>query len=394
VTCLVLVSVVNMARGDEPQINGVLQAVAKLDMEYNSNLFYLPSDADTEADLGTSKRSTFIFTEQAGLKIDKTWSLQHFVFEVDGVHQSFQSFHFLDYSAVNYNGKWDWQLGKRLTGTVTAYRQEDLGSYADFQEYNVQNLQTVTSEHLDVDYWAIGNWHLVGGIGRYVVDNPGQFTQVGSFAENTTSAGVKYVNSAGNQITATFINAVGTFDRAPDPVQLLDSHYLQREGKVTVDFSPTGHLAAQVWAGYVDRHDRQLGERDFDGFVGGASATWTATEKTQVKLSFVHDLIDYEDDQSSYYLTNVVRLSPVWNATPKVSVTLDLDYAFNNFRQPVQPVADLRQDKLWDADLKIQYRATRNVTLTAYVETGRRVSNVDSYSYRDNVAGLTANFAF
>jgi exopolysaccharide biosynthesis operon protein EpsL len=376
------------------QSNDVLSATARLDMKYDSNLFLLPSDANAASLIGTSKKSAFVYTEDADFLFDKTYSLQHFKVEADALHQSFQGFHYLDFSTVNYNAQWDWHLSPRLTGDIGASRHEELGDYADFQQYNVRNLETSNEQHFNVDFNAFPHWHLIGGLQRFSLDNPDAFSEVGSFTENSVQAGVKYVSTPGNQVTVLVRNSVGTFDRTLDPINLLDTQYVQRQAKLIVDYRLSGHSTMQGWVGYTNRQYGTFSVRDFSGPIGGASLNWTPTDKTSVNVSFVHDLIDYEDEASSYYMTNVVRIKPTWDVTSKVRVSAALEFAYNAFRDPVVPNSTLRSDKEWGSELRVEYRPIKSTVLAAYTHWRKRSSNVDEFRYDDNVVGISGSFTF
>ena len=387
----VLVGSVQVAHA---QSNDVLSATARLDMKYDSNLFLLPSDANAASLIGTSKKSAFVYTEDADFLFDKTYSMQHFKVEADALHQSFQGFHYLDFSTVNYKAQWDWHLSPRLTGDFGASRHQELGDYADSKQYNARNLETSNEQHFNVDLNAFPHWHLVAGLQRFSLDNPGSFSQVGSFKENSVQAGVKYVSTPGNQVTLLLRNSVGNFDRTLDPVNLLDTQYVQRQAKLIVDYRLSGHSTMQGWVGYTNRHYGTFSVRDFSGVIGGASFDWTPTEKTSVNVSFVHDLIDYEDGASSYYMTNVVRIKPTWNVTSKVRVSAALVFAYNAFRDPVVPGSTLRSDTEFGTELRVEYRPIRSTVLAAYTQWRKRSSNVDDFRYDDNVFGLSGSFTY
>jgi exopolysaccharide biosynthesis operon protein EpsL len=391
VTFALLAGIVHAARA---QSTDVLSATVGVDMKYDDNLFLLAPDANTDALLGTSKRSSLVSTEQADLVFDKTYSLQHFLIDATALHESFQDFHFLDFSALNYVAQWDWQLGSRLRGDIGASRQEDLGDYSDFQQYNVPNLETTNERHFDFDFAGTTHWHLVGGLQRYMLDNPGEFTSVGTFSENSAQIGVKYLSSAGNQVTAMFRNTVGNFDRDIQVDALLDNHYIQQQEKITADYRLTGNTTMQGWVGYTNRRYSTFAVRNFSGPIGGVTLDWKPTPKSEVEVSFVHDLIDYEDDSNSYYGTNVLRIKPIWRATPKVTVSANVELAYNSFRGAVQDTPALRTDKVFSTELKVEYQPTKSTVVGLYVQWRKRDSNTDIYRYDDNAIGFTAKYTF
>jgi exopolysaccharide biosynthesis operon protein EpsL len=376
------------------QLSDVLNVTTKLDMKYDSNIFDLPPDADTAALIGRSSAGTFVYTEQADLVFDKTVSLQHFKVDLSASHQSFQDFHYLDFSALNYVADWQWQLAPRLSGTIGASRQEQLGDYADFQEYSVRNLETANEEHFTFDMIGTTHWHLVGGVARYSLDNPDAFTQVGSFVENSGELGVKYVASSGNDISLVFRDAVGNFNRDAQVDGLLDNHYTLRRVRLVADYQLSGHTTMQALVGYSDRRSGDFAQRDFQGPIGSVSLDWTPTGKTEMTLSYVHDLIDYEEDTSSYYLTNILRFTPVWHATSKLSVSGVFEAGYDSFRQPIQPTPELRADKVFNASLKLEYKPLRSVALSLYGQWRKRISNTSTYGYSGTVVGVTGSFTF
>ncbi|HBA09745.1 MAG TPA: hypothetical protein DCW48_09485, partial [Methylotenera mobilis] len=69
---------------------------------FDDNLFRLPDSADTRQSIGKSSRSDRILITNAGIKIDKPYSLQRFQLDLNLIDNRYDTNSYLDYTAFNY----------------------------------------------------------------------------------------------------------------------------------------------------------------------------------------------------------------------------------------------------------------------------------------------------
>ncbi|MFT3850639.1 MAG: hypothetical protein QM739_18780 [Propionivibrio sp.] len=111
-----------------PDDGDALDLIAGYSVRYESNLFRLADDADTQAALGQSSRSDLVGIATAGIRVNKPYSLQRFELEAFLVDYRYRDFDYLDFTARNYAGAWRWQLH------AGAARQPDRDAHGSAQQ--------------------------------------------------------------------------------------------------------------------------------------------------------------------------------------------------------------------------------------------------------------------
>jgi exopolysaccharide biosynthesis operon protein EpsL len=368
------------------------QVETSVTMKYDDNLFLLPNPAPAG---GNSDSSTWLQTESAGFSFDHQYSGQVVHADATVINNRFDSFHYLDYNAVNYNGEWQWQLGSRLTGSITVDHEEYLDSYEDVRDYNTSNLVRHTGQAFKFDWDASGPWHIVGGILHAQNTNPSAFTQVGTFSQVDSQLGVSYVSALGNSVTLQLRDSDGRFDREPDYSSMLDNTYKQREAEVLTRMNVGGWTTLSTRVGYVDRRYPNFGERDYEGWVGRVEMAWQPSARTTLKLVASRDIVDYEQSDSSYYWLNELSLSPAWDITPKMRLEGRVGIGWGSFAGAVGPTPNgLRSDRVADASARFQYKPTAYSVIGVSASVSHRRSNFTGYGYQDKTVGVDATLTF
>ena len=135
-------------------------------LQTDSNLFRLPSAADTQALVGRSSAAEQIGATTLGLRFATTQSLQKFEFNASIVDYHYQNFDYLNFVATNYDAAWRWSLTPQFTGSITSQRVETLNSFADYQGFRTRNQRTDTTHSFDGVYALQGPWRLLGGVSQ------------------------------------------------------------------------------------------------------------------------------------------------------------------------------------------------------------------------------------
>ena len=138
------------------QLPPVLVLRAGAGVTWDSNPFLLSNGVDPKAQLGTSDKSDTVTSAFVGIGIDKRYSLQRFYLEATETAHRHRNFSFLDFNAFQYRGGWDWRVGTRLSGTLSADRSQALVNYGDFRNTALRNLVTTEHRLASLDGWILG----------------------------------------------------------------------------------------------------------------------------------------------------------------------------------------------------------------------------------------------
>lgn len=402
-SCLAAVPFASMAGGGTAYTGDPLDKIENTDtlnfilggqVRYDSNLFRLSGSEDPEPTLGRSQKSDIIYTTNAGIRIDKPYSLQRFVVEAMVVDNRFKTYDFLDYTAFNYSAAWHWNLTPRITGVLLAEQKQEMNSFAEFREAE-KNVQTSNVRLFTVDGDLGGGFHAIGGLLDVRARNSKTFDAVGDYQQDGFELGGKYVASSQNWISLLQRETDGEYrGRELDPVAQLDSGFDQSETEANMFWRFTGKSSIDAKLGYLKREHDNFDDRDYSGMVGRLLYRWDITDKTQLNVSVSRNLYSYQEAENSYYIAETFSISPVWEYSPKTTFRARYDYSEREYRGAIVSIPELRDDRLQMFLLAADWKATRNIIVTGALQRDKRSSNFEDFDYNATSASINAQFLF
>jgi exopolysaccharide biosynthesis operon protein EpsL len=394
IQALVTVSLSSPAWADEQD---ALNFSAGAAVMFDDNLFRLPD----------SEKSDRILTTNAGIKIDKPYSLQRFQVDANVVDNRYDSYSYLDYTAFNYRAAWLWQLTPNIKGTLSADQKQVLNSFADFLGFNNQltrtrNIQTNENRIFDVDALIGGGWHLLGGVSELRSRNSVTFDAVGDFVQAGANIGIKYVAPSENSIALVQRAFNGDYQgRVLDVASQLDTGFRQRETEAQLQWRLTGKSLIDARLGYVDREHDNFSSRDYDGVTGRLAYNWQPTGKLGITTSIARNIYSFQQAINSYYVADTFAISPVWHVTAKTSLNLRYDFSHRDYRGAIDPIAEHRKDNVQSLMLSADWKPLRTVTVTGALRHEMRSSSFNNANsvngdleYDANSATISAQLLF
>jgi len=368
-------------------------------VRFEDNLFRLPDSANTVATLGKSQRSDQVYTTNAGIKIDKAYSLQRFQVDAGIVDNRYKTYDDLDYTAFNYRAAWLWRLTPNISGTLQADQQQILNNFADYRDANNllirrRSIQTNQSRVFNVDALVGGGLHLLGGISEFRSRNSQTFNAVGNYIQTGGELGIKYVTPSENSIALIQRASKGDYQgRIADVLNQLDTGFEQRETEAKVIWHLTGKSEIDARLGYVDRQHDHFSSRDYDGVTGRLDYNWTPTDKLRINTSLTRNISSYQQVINSYYVADTFSISPVWQVDAKVNVRLSYDYSQRDYFGAIVAIPEKRKDKVQSLLLAAEWQPTRTITVNGALQHEARNSNFNNPGNAGGDLGYDANSA-
>ena len=362
---------------------------------YDDNIFRLPSQADPRAVIGSSSKSDWIKIVSLGIGFDKKYSRQEVMFNASLSNNKFSTFSNLDYNKTNYDAVWNWSLSSRLSGTLSFKRTQTLTNYANFHAYT-RNLSTVNNRGLFVDWWLQSSWHVIAGVHHERSTYTVASVTSPSYFNRSREWGLRYTPGDGSSLSLISRFARGGYENyvSPDYFNLIDTGYTERQLEASFKWPLTGKSTLSGNLMKVRRRYPIFYQRNYSGTQGKLDWTWSMTGKTLLNLSADRTLTPWHDFASSYYVTDTVSLSPVWQATSKVSVRMTVSRGKADYFGPVIPNLVARHDNNRSEAIGVVWVPRRSLKLSAPVLHTRRTTNYQAYEYNDNSANLSLTAMF
>jgi exopolysaccharide biosynthesis operon protein EpsL len=352
-------------------------------LSYDSNLFRSPN--------ASAERYAAAYV---GLSIDKAYAQQRFRLDITETAYRYDEFSHLNFEALNYLGAWNWQLSPRISGVVSATRAESLADYSEFRNPGELNVRTTKNFLASADAWLFGGWHLTGGVSRVQNRYSVPIPQEGSYRASGAEAGVKWVAPSDNWLAVNLRSLDGRYtDRALDPVAFFDDGFRRRETEALASWRLTGKSSLDGRVAHIDYRSNNFAERDFSDLAARVAFLWQATIKLGLNVAYAREVEPWADTSASYRIDQRVTLGASWQPAARATLRLEGRRGESQFRDPLPGFAGTaRRDKEASLQLSAEWRARRNLTLSAGAQRYRQSSNDPGANF--DGTQLTAGAAF
>jgi exopolysaccharide biosynthesis operon protein EpsL len=341
-------------------------------------------------------RSENIGTAYLGVVVDKSYAQQRIRADVTQTAYRYDNFSHLDFEGLNYLGAWEWRLTPRISGTLSASRTESLADYSEFRNPGQQNVRTTEHYGALADAWLFGGWHVTGGFtqerNRYSVP----FPEEGSYRASGGEAGVKWVARSENWLAFNLRSLEGRYtDRPLDPVAFLDDGFRRREAEALASWRMTGKSTLDGRFAHIDYRSNNFAERDFSGLAARLRFLWQATLKLGLNAAFTRDIEPWSDTSASYRIDQRFTLGATWQPAARATLRLEARRGESDFRNPLPGFTGTpRDDKEAGVQFSAEWRALRNLTLSAGAQRYRQSSSDPAGNFDGNQLTAGASLLF
>lgn len=360
---------------------------------YEDNLLRLP-DEHPGVD---GQRSDTMRQVIAGLLFDRTYSRQHIFVQGKVTKVSFNHFDQLDYDGKDLLGRWRWELGRQLSGTLEGSYVETLAPFTDFHN-GERNLREQSHWLADVAWRMHPSWRVRGALAEdeFSYELSSQFFN--NRTEKRKEAGIDYVSRSGNYAGLVFRRLDGDYpNKRVFSGIVVDEGFQQDEIKARVNWRGSGITTVDVLAGWAKRKHAFFTERDISGVNGRATVVYTPRGKTRFTGAVWREFAPLESNVVSSSLNKGASLNVEYAATGKTRINANLRSERRKYNARVSsPVGLALGDSLRYASVGATYMATRNiqVNLTGFHESRRGGEALGLNSYKAKGVSLSVNAQF
>lgn len=357
-----------------------LQFSAAVNRTWDNNLFRLSNNEISDQ----------ITTYNAGVKLDKSYSQQRFIVNLNYIDNKYQTNEFLDFNTLNYDAAWQWTLTPALTGTLSTAKTKSLAGFADYRTL-AQNIRTNEVDQFRAEYSPHKVWALIAGATKSMSTNSQVFNAIAGSEYNAFDYGARYNFPSGTTITFLGHNRSGQFKRDINPVSLFDNGFSENEYEMDTVFKATGKSNLSTKIAYLKRDYDNFTVRNYDAWLGFVRYDMLLTGKLRVSAELSRIIGSFETNYSTYAVTDALSINTSYFFSEKLIFGLNGRYGQRDFKQPVFIGLPSRTDEERSLGASLTWQPLRSVGLIfSSTKSSRDASTgYNNFDYNDVTSTLT-----
>jgi exopolysaccharide biosynthesis operon protein EpsL len=371
-----------------------LNFTASVGMNYDGNIFRIPSWMDAQLVIGKPNKSDFIMSNSLGIVIDKKYANQEVVFNANVTDNKFNTFSNLDYFNTAYYAAWNWSVDSILTGTLSDNRTQTLNSFTDVHIYT-RNLTTVDSRNLDASLIMHRNCQLLFGASNRSTTSSVSVVNNQSTLIKSGHVGLKFISTEGSSISLIARNIKGDYiNVSPNYYALVDSGYDEQQKEIQINWPLSGKSSLNGNLMHINHRYPRFYQRDYSGMQCGINYFWSIRDKTSLNISLNRSMSSWFDFASSYNVTDAVSITPSWQISTKNNMHIAVRRSRSDYLGPIVPYLTARHDTNQSEEIGLDWSPQRSVKLAGSLQHSHRTSNSSSYEFSDNSANIVIQVSF
>jgi exopolysaccharide biosynthesis operon protein EpsL len=364
---------------------------------YDTNLFRLPNGADISTLIGPSARKQDLITSPSG-GLDGQWGIGRQVinFALNVQDNRFSNNSNLNNVATTDKVGWNWGIGDVLTGEVGVQYLQALAGFVNASTYT-RNIYNQTNYFAAGRYQLGPHWSLYGG----VLDSVFGLNQSASKGNNSRSKSVDMGVDFTTDVQTTFgLDYRYTDARYPNGIALSLTSFNPdyREDRVRFLYRQTlsEKTTIDLNVGFLKRDYTNSVIDSFSGPIWRASLGWQPTGKTQFIVATWRNLQAYLTDQTNYFRATGASISPQWNATDKIVLSISASREGQSYigTSPIALNQSERKDTVNAQVANVSYTPTHALSFYLSYRREQRSSNQPLRTYTDGLTSANAKFVF
>lgn len=361
----------------------ILQFNAIVNKTWDNNLFRLSNNEVSDQ----------IITYTAGIKLDKKYSQQRFIVNLNYIDNKYQANDFLNFNTFNYDAAWRWALTPAVTGTLSTAQSKSLAGFADFRTLT-QNIRTTETNQFRAEYSPHKIWALIAGFTESSATNSATFNEIPDFEYTAFDYGARYSFDSGSMMSFLVHKRNGDFLRPAISNRLLDNGYTEDEFEWDAVFKATGKSNLSAKLAYLARQYNNFSERDYDSWLGYIRYDLMLTGQLKINTEFSRTIGQFDTTFSSYTSTDALTANLSYFYSEKLIIGINGRYAQRDFKQPVVAGLPLRTDDERSLGASVTWQPIRNVGLTFNSTSSSRDSSngYNNFDFKDVTTSVTLDF--
>ena len=308
-------------------------------------------------------------------------------------YRNYDELNQFDHTAYGFRGRWLWELGNQLAGTVSWRRVHRL---ADIGETGSNIADLITADYFDISgaYRFHPDFRLTGGVGNSIIQHDGR--DIDTEHSYGARVGMEYVSGLGNTLGVELRHSRG--DAPVDVVLGLgvfdNNDYDQNEVALTLFYALTYELRVRARVGHTERTYTQTTGANFSGTTGRGLIEWLPGAKIRFFAEAYREPDPVIDATALYVDRRGVGTGVGWAMTYKLVLTVTALEERRIYKgDPLVVVGLPQRDETVDVlRFGLGWEPERHWQLSTSLDYGTRSSNFLGRDY--DYTALTANLRY
>jgi Putative beta-barrel porin 2 len=364
---------------------------------YDSNVYRLPVGTNIAAVVGPSAQAhDYINSPGAGL--GGQWGIGR---QIINVELNAQDNRYSNNANLNNISSTDravlnWGLGSVLTGQVGMNYVRGLAGFVNATSY-ARNIYAQASYYAATRFQVGPRWAIYGGIENALLGFGQSVARGDNSSAKSVDLGFDFVTNIEDTIGLDYrYSDIRYSNRIALSSTVFAPDFRDERLRLLVKRVLSEKSSIDISAGYLQRTYANTLIGSFKGPIWSGTLGWQPTGKTQLLASTWRSLRAYLTDQTYYYRSTGVSLSPVWNATEKINLSFLVSREGQTYigSSPIGGGQPGRRDTVNAQVASITYTPIHALSLDFSYRHEQRDSNVQLRTYTDGLASAGVKFVF
>lgn len=353
-------------------------------LQYDSNVFALPSRDAAAAQDGDPTRADTVQRYRAGVDARYRWGRQALRGSVEGRHFDYWHFGRLDHDEYTVTGGLDWVAASAVGGALEFSQERRMAPFLDRNSTEL-TMETDRSGRGHFDLALNPEWSVRAGFDIHRLDSPLPAYPGFALDENAGDLALRYLG-AGKLALGLYTEYVeGGYSGVPDAAE-----FRQATADLTADYAVSGVSEISARLGYSQRQSRNGGGGgDVSGTTGSLEYRRHFSVKTSGDLQVFRRISSYVGGTNSVVDTGA-GLGFRWEPDVKLAISPTYTWTQSVYHGLAvgSSAAAGRRDHFQDARLDLDFRALPWLSIRPFARYRVRGSNSSANAFNEAMAGI------
>jgi exopolysaccharide biosynthesis operon protein EpsL len=373
-----------------------VQPYVSANVNYDDNIYRFSSPSEARRLLGSSETSDVAKRIDVGVNVNLRLSRQLISVSANINKTDYDRFNNLDNTGKSNRLQWDWKLGSKLYGVLSASQTE---SVAGFNEARtpVKNLRSVDQQTASINWSFHPDWAVYANHEQVQYENAAATSRVLNRKDKITEGGIRYQSQLDTRLGLAYRVADQSY---PDRTGLIRARLgddsSQKEIIASAEWSPSFKTKISARLSQFNLVSPDIADSDRNGFSQRWNLNHRLTEKFSLGLAAYHVVSPQEDVISTYVKSKGFEINPTWNLTSKVALRGNIGYEQIEYigSAGISGYSEDRSDESRQAGLSLLYAPTLKSVVQLQYQGEQRTSNIPNLDYIFNNINLFFRYDF